>query len=82
MNSETSASYWSTPQRALAEAEQGTTRLMMPTSTMLTELAECGSTSAALAVPRHLHKIMPKLVDVNGQWHPVLPGEPGYEEAQ
>lgn len=82
VNSETSASYWSTPQRALDEAERGETQLMMPTSTTLAEVAACGSTSAALESPRDLHKIMPRLIEVDGQWHPVLPGEPGYEEAQ
>ncbi|MFF5352662.1 NUDIX hydrolase [Saccharopolyspora hirsuta] len=80
--SEAVAAYWATPQQALADCAEGRSHLLPPTRVTLEELAEHRSVSAALEAERTLSKIIPKLVERDGRWHVLLPGEPGFEEAK
>jgi 8-oxo-dGTP pyrophosphatase MutT (NUDIX family) len=81
VTSEAVDAYWATPQQALADFDDGRCHLLPPTRVTLGELVECGSLAAALAAERTLDKVMPKLVRRNDRWYAVLPGEPGFEEA-
>ncbi|MBB5154014.1 NUDIX hydrolase [Saccharopolyspora phatthalungensis] len=81
VTTEAAEAYWATPEQALADFAEGRCHLLPPTRITLDELVECGSMAAALAAERTLGKISPKLVRRNGRWHVVMPGEPGFEEA-
>lgn len=80
--SEAAEAYWSTPRDALDDFRAGRCQLMPPTETTLAELAEHDTLESVLPTERPLRPIMPKLLERDGRWHAVLPGEPGYEEAK
>ncbi|WP_344135625.1 NUDIX hydrolase [Saccharopolyspora halophila] len=80
--SEAAEAYWAAPQRALEDFRAGRCQLLPPTEVTLAELAEHDTLEAALAAERTMRPIMPKLLNRDGRWQAVLPGEPGYEEAQ
>ncbi|RRO15065.1 NUDIX hydrolase [Saccharopolyspora rhizosphaerae] len=81
VTTEAAEAYWATPQQALADFREGRCHLLPPTEVTLSEMAEFDALPAALAAERTLTKIMPKLIERDGRWHAVLPGEPGFEEA-
>jgi 8-oxo-dGTP pyrophosphatase MutT (NUDIX family) len=72
---EADAAYWRTPAEALADWKSGDSRLLPPTWMTLTELAECGSVAAAVAIERTLAKVTPRLVRQRDGWRVVLPEE-------
>lgn len=75
VTSEAVHAYWQTPPDALEEWQRGNTGLLPPTWVTLTELAACGSVSAALTAERGLGKVIPKLQRRDGVWRVVLPNE-------
>ena len=81
VTTEAAEAYWATPQQALADFREGRCHLLPPTEVTLTEVAEFAALTDALNAERALNKIMPKLIERDGRWHAVLPGEPGFEEA-
>ncbi|WP_439332450.1 NUDIX hydrolase [Saccharopolyspora antimicrobica] len=80
--SEAVEAYWATPRQALADFADGRCHLLPPTRVTLEELAEHSGAGTALEAERTLAKIIPKLVQRDGRWHVLLPGEPGFEEAK
>jgi len=77
---------WWQPAEALAANEAGALPLSFPTLTQLRWLALYATSEEAIAAyrGRKVDSVMPKIVDDKmggGGWRPVLPGEPGYDEA-
>jgi 8-oxo-dGTP pyrophosphatase MutT (NUDIX family) len=72
---EAAAAYWRMPVAALADWKRGDCGLLPPTWMTLTELAECGSVTAAMATERALAKVTPRVVRHRGAWRIVLPEE-------
>jgi ADP-ribose pyrophosphatase YjhB (NUDIX family) len=77
---------WWRPQAALEASEAGELPLSFPTLNQLRWLLPFDSSDEALAAfrGREVGSVMPKFVDdrEGGHgWRPVLPGEPGYDEA-
>ena len=73
--SEADSRLWVRPQEALA----GGLGMLPPTAAVLTELAEAHDVEAALAAPRAIRTVLPKLlVADDGAVSFLLPGDPGY----
>jgi 8-oxo-dGTP pyrophosphatase MutT (NUDIX family) len=79
--SEASGSGWQAPAGALADWRDRRVGLLPPTWVTLSELEECGTLEAALAAPRSIEKIMPRVVRDGGKLRVVLPGDPRYATA-
>ncbi len=79
--SEASGSGWQAPASALADWRDRRVGLLPPTWVTLTELEECGTLDAALAAPRRIEKIIPRVVRDGGKLRVVLPGDPRYAAA-
>lgn len=79
--SEASGSGWRSPAAALADWRDHRVGLLPPTWMTLTELDECGTLAAALAAPRSIEKIIPRVIRDNGTLRVVLPGDPRYAGA-
>jgi 8-oxo-dGTP pyrophosphatase MutT (NUDIX family) len=75
---------WARPAEALAAGESGELSLMFPTIKHLEQLAGYGSVEEALgdARAREVEPIQPRVLVRDGQGEVLLPGEPGYEEAE
>ncbi|HWE88384.1 MAG TPA: NUDIX hydrolase [Pseudonocardiaceae bacterium] len=71
---------WVRPADALTAWQAGRTALLPPTWITLTDLAEFGSVAEAMAAPRSVDKIEPKLVREDDAVRVVLPGDPGWEQ--
>jgi 8-oxo-dGTP pyrophosphatase MutT (NUDIX family) len=65
---------WVDPHRALEEAMQGTTQLLPPTRSVLSELAHAGSVAEALqrAESGKVETVRPRLEDVTAEHYPGL----------
>ena len=76
LSGETDRAEWSTPQRALAEADAGTIGLMPPTRSVLLELAGLGSVAAVLAAAsdRVVERVLPAVVATADGWRFGYPG--------
>ncbi|MCP2164605.1 NUDIX hydrolase [Goodfellowiella coeruleoviolacea] len=79
MTTEAEDAQWQRPADALADWRAGHRKLLPPTWVTLTELAECDSVANALATPRSVARIEPKVVRTAGALRVVLPGDPGYD---
>ncbi|SES46933.1 NUDIX hydrolase [Actinokineospora terrae] len=66
---------WQTPAAALADWKAGERLLLPPTWVTLTELAEAASVPVAMATPRSLAKITPKIVHDGTHHRAVLSGD-------
>ncbi|WP_219471183.1 NUDIX hydrolase [Nonomuraea rhizosphaerae] len=62
---------WERPADAVELAREGKIFLMPPTHHTLNELAACDSVEAVLATPREIVMIMPKIVEIDGEWQLV-----------
>ena len=83
---ETTEAAWWRPSEALAAHEAGELPLSFPTLNQLRWLLPYRTSDEALAAfrSRTVDSVMPKIVEDpegGGGWRPVLPGEPGYDEA-
>jgi 8-oxo-dGTP pyrophosphatase MutT (NUDIX family) len=72
---------WQRPADALTDWRDGRCGLLPPTWVTLSDLAELDSVAAAMAAPRQIDKIMPKVVREDGLIRVVLPGDPSYDDA-
>lgn len=74
---------WIRPIDAVERAEGGVLFMAPPTYLTLTEMTDCSSGEAvvALASGRIVQPIMPKLDIQDGQWTVVLPGDPEHPDA-
>jgi 8-oxo-dGTP pyrophosphatase MutT (NUDIX family) len=77
---------WRQPAAALAAHEAGELPLSFPTVTQLQWLLPYRTSAEAIAAyrGRRVDSVLPKIVDDRdggGGWRPVLPGEPGYDDA-
>jgi 8-oxo-dGTP pyrophosphatase MutT (NUDIX family) len=70
---------WVRPADALADWQAGRTALLPPTWITLTDLADFGSVAEAMAAPRSVDKVLPKLVREQDVVRVVLPGDPRWE---
>lgn len=84
---ETIASLWTSPADALAREQSGELLMLPPTISCLQFLAEYATADAALAAAAAIGappKIVPKVV-FPADGHPIqmlMPGDPGYDEAE
>lgn len=83
---ETTEAAWWKPADVLAAHEAGEMTIAFPTIHQLSWLAPYATSDEALAAyrGRRIDSVMPKIIDDSdggGGWRPVLPGEPGYDEA-
>jgi 8-oxo-dGTP pyrophosphatase MutT (NUDIX family) len=83
---ETVEAAWWKPAEALAANEAGELPLSFPTLNQLRWLLPYRTSEEALAAyrGRRVDSVLPKIVEDSaggGGWRPVLPGEPGYDEA-
>lgn len=81
VTTEAEDSGWQRPAEALEDWKAGRRSLLPPTWMTLAELAEVHTVAEALAVPRQIAKIVPRVVRQGDVIRVVLPGEPGYESA-
>jgi 8-oxo-dGTP pyrophosphatase MutT (NUDIX family) len=74
---------WFTPRDALDADRDGRLSIMFPTRKHLEQLSAFASAGAVLQHARSLEitAVEPRMVEVGGEQHILLPGEPGYEEA-
>ena len=79
--SEADQAAWQAPAGAIEDWKQGRCGLLPPTWMTLADLAELGSVSAALAAPRLMDKIMPKVIRDGDVLRVVLPGHPSFDGA-
>ncbi len=76
---------WVTPADALAAADDGTWQVEMPTRANLEVLARASDLDDALRTARNTTPVRtePRLVmDAAGAWSVLLPGDPGFAEAE
>ncbi|MEM7323584.1 MAG: hypothetical protein AAF531_10910 [Actinomycetota bacterium] len=74
---------WIRPEDALAQWRNGSMEMMSPTVRMVACLARYRSADEVLAVARRrLPYKRVRVIDPDGAYEVVLPGEPGYEHAQ
>ena len=83
---ETTEAAWWKPAQMLAAYEAGERTIAFPTIHQLRWLAAYKTSDEAIAAyrGRKIDSVMPKIIDDReggGGWRPVLPGEPGYDEA-
>lgn len=74
---------WSRPSEALAQWQAGQFKMMSPTVRMVESLSQYKSSNEAMAVAnlkREYRRI--RILDPDGQYRVVLPGEHGYESAE
>lgn len=79
--SEADKAGWQTPAGAIEDWKEGRSVLLPPTWMTLTDLSELDTVEAALAAPRLLDKIMPKVVRDGDTLRIVLPGDPRFDAA-
>jgi 8-oxo-dGTP pyrophosphatase MutT (NUDIX family) len=79
--SEASDVAWCSPTAALDEWKAGERGLLPPTWTTLAELEECATVADAMAAPRSIAKLMPKVVRHGDVLRVVVTGDPGYDRA-
>lgn len=81
---ETVDAAWFEPARALAAQEAGELRISFPTMHQLRWLSEFATADEALAAyrSRDVGSVTPRVIQEGGSHRIVLPGEPGYEEAE
>lgn len=72
---------WQRPADTLEDWRQGRRGLLPPTWVTLTELAEFASVAEAMASPRVIEKITPRVLRDRNALRVVLPGHPDYERA-
>jgi 8-oxo-dGTP pyrophosphatase MutT (NUDIX family) len=80
-STEADAVHWRRPAEALADWQAGRVGLMPPTWTTLAELAEFTTVADAMAAPRVIEKIIPRVVRDPDAYRVVLPGDPRYPAA-
>jgi 8-oxo-dGTP pyrophosphatase MutT (NUDIX family) len=83
---ETTEAAWWKPAEMLAAHEAGERTVAFPTIHQLRWLTPYATSDEAIAAyrGRKIDSVMPKIIDDReggGGWRPVLPGEPGYDEA-
>jgi 8-oxo-dGTP pyrophosphatase MutT (NUDIX family) len=71
--SEAEAAAWRRPAVALADADEGGTRLLLPTWLTLAELAELAGLAEVMTASRRIEPIMPIAVSGDGRRRVVLP---------
>jgi 8-oxo-dGTP pyrophosphatase MutT (NUDIX family) len=69
---------WQPPSEALRDWEEGRRGLLPPTWVALAELDEHPTVASAMAAPRAVDKIIPKVIRDGTQVRVVLPGDPAY----
>lgn len=79
--SEADEAGWWTPADAIEDWKQGRVGLLAPTWITLADLAELGTVAAAMAAPRLIDKIMPKVIRDGDVLRVVLPGDHRFETA-
>jgi 8-oxo-dGTP pyrophosphatase MutT (NUDIX family) len=83
---ETTEAAWWKPADVLAAHEAGEMAISFPTMHQLSWLSPYATSDEAIAAfrGREVATVMPKIIDDReggSGWRPILPGEPGYEEA-
>ncbi len=71
--SEADAAAWRLPAEATSDADEGRSRLLLPTWVTLAELAEFSDLTEVMAASRRIEAIMPVLVSGEGHTRVVLP---------
>ena len=79
--SEADKAGWQTPAGAIEDWKQGRCGLLPPTWMTLADLAELDTVAAAMAAPRLIDKIMPKVIRDGEVLRIVLPGDPRFDAA-
>ena len=79
--SEADKAGWQTPAGAIEDWKAGRCGLLPPTWMTLADLAELDTVQAAMAAPRVIGKIMPKVVRDGDVLRVVLPGDPRFGDA-
>lgn len=79
--SEVADAAWQRPGDALEDWKRGERGLLPPTWVTLAELEECASVAEAMAAPRSIAKLMPRVRRDGGVLRVVLPGDPDYDRA-
>jgi len=79
--SEADHAEWRRPAEAIELWQAGERGLLPPTWMTLSDLSEAGSVAAAMAMPRTIERVMPKVVRDGNVLRPVLPGDPAYDRA-
>lgn len=83
---ETTEAAWWKPAAVLEAHKAGEMAISFPTVHQLSWLAPYATSDEAIAAyrGRKIDSVMPKIIDDRdggGGWRPVLPGDPGYDEA-
>lgn len=79
------ANLWIRPQEALDRHRAGAYELILPTArtlAALTRFATADDLLAAAASTDHVPAILPRIVDDEGGFRIVLPGDPGYDDVR
>ena len=69
------------PVDAIEDWKAGRRGLLPPTWVTLADLAEFGSVADAMAAPRSIDKVIPKVIREGGVLRVVFPGDPRYGSA-
>jgi 8-oxo-dGTP pyrophosphatase MutT (NUDIX family) len=73
---------WQRPADAIDDWRTGRSGLLPPTWVTLADLADLGTVAAAMAAPRVIEQVVPRVLREDGVLRVVLPGDPRYPTAE